>query len=153
MRHMLAVAVLLVAATTAAANPLENPALQHLPLTVLPDTLAYCQRPSGTPIPSWATTAKGPKIYVEFADESSVLVKAAAAPSTADCIRDFRAIRLDPVVEDVTGIIATLSGVLARANVSVYVLSTRNTDYFMVHAPDLEHAIAVLKEAGHHISS
>jgi hypothetical protein len=34
-----------------AQDPLQNPALGHLPLTLLPDTLAYCQLDRETPRP------------------------------------------------------------------------------------------------------
>ena len=153
MGSVLPVSLLLLTARLLAPAPLKNPALQHLPLTVLPDTLAYCLLPAGAPVPAWAAEGKGPRVVVEFLDERSVLTSAASAPASADCVRDFRPIRLDPLSDDITGVIATLSGVLARANVSIYVVSTRTTDYFLVHSPDLTRAVDALRKAGHRVKA
>jgi uncharacterized protein len=83
--------------------------------------------------------------------EHSVLTLAHVAPQSADCVRDFRPLRLDPLPTDITMIIATLSTVLARANISIYVISTRETDVFMVHVPDVERAVTALRAAGHRV--
>jgi hypothetical protein len=37
---------------------------------------------------------------------------------------------------------------LAEASISIFVISTYDTDYLMVKAADLEQAIAVLEQAG-----
>ena len=48
-----------------------------------------------------------------------------------------------------TSIISNISGILAEANVSIFVISTYNTDYFMVKEENVEMAVLYLEESGH----
>jgi hypothetical protein len=50
------------------------------------------------------------------------------------------------------GVLADLSCTLARAAISVFVISTYETDYVFVRARDLERAVVVLRECGHLVS-
>jgi hypothetical protein len=47
------------------------------------------------------------------------------------------------------GIISKISAILADANISVFVLSTYNTDYIMIKEKNAENAIRVLRENGY----
>jgi hypothetical protein len=47
------------------------------------------------------------------------------------------------------GILAALSAVLAAASISLFVVSTYDTDYLFVRDEDLNRAVAVLHAAGH----
>lgn len=49
------------------------------------------------------------------------------------------------------GVLASLAGSLAEAGISIFVVSTFDTDYLMVREADLERVIAVLGEAGHEV--
>ena len=151
MRSLLVTLLLFLPIAAHGQDPLDNPALAHLPLTLTGDTLAYCQLPRDAATPSWAAALSDLTVEVRTPSEHSVLALAHGVPGTADCIRDFRPLRLDPLDEDITGVIATLSRVLARANVSIYVVSTRMTDVFLVHLPDVERAVDALRKAGHRV--
>jgi len=48
-----------------------------------------------------------------------------------------------------TGILASLTGPLAEAGVSIFSVSTYDTDYLLVAEHDLERGIAALERAGH----
>jgi hypothetical protein len=50
------------------------------------------------------------------------------------------------------GIIAGLSGTLADAGVSIFALSTYDTDYVMVKQSDFERAAAALRQAGYEVT-
>jgi uncharacterized protein len=47
------------------------------------------------------------------------------------------------------GVIADISRALAEAKVSIFTVSTYNTDYVLVKTADLEAAISALRHAGH----
>ena len=47
--------------------------------------------------------------------------------------------------------LATLSGALAQAGISLFALSTFDTDYLMVKEKDLAETIDVLTAAGHEV--
>jgi len=50
-----------------------------------------------------------------------------------------------------TGIMAALAGALAAAGVSLFALSTYNTDHLLVKGEDLDRAVNALREAGHDV--
>ncbi len=56
---------------------------------------------------------------------------------------------MGPLDFALTGILADLTGVLAEAQVSVFALSTYDTDWVLVRARDLAHALTALKAAGY----
>jgi hypothetical protein len=49
------------------------------------------------------------------------------------------------------GILAQFSTILAGAGVSIFVLSTYNTDYILIKNEQLEKAVATLQQAGHKV--
>ena len=51
----------------------------------------------------------------------------------------------------VVGILASLAGPLADAGISVFAISTFDTDYLLVKAEDLERTIDILRRQGHTI--
>lgn len=65
---------------------------------------------------------------------------------------DWRALEVaGPLDFAMIGVIAELTAPLADVDVSVFVVSTYDTDYILVHAAALERAIAGLRDAGHHV--
>ncbi len=48
-----------------------------------------------------------------------------------------------------TGILAGIAGVLAAAEISIFALSTYDTDYILVKQTDLQNAITELRQAGY----
>ncbi|MGH3492416.1 MAG: ACT domain-containing protein [Sciscionella sp.] len=56
-----------------------------------------------------------------------------------------------PLEFTLTGIMASLSGSLAAAGVTLFALSTFDTDHILVREEDLDRAISALSEAGHEV--
>lgn len=48
-----------------------------------------------------------------------------------------------------TGILADITAALARANISIFALSTFDTDYILVKAEKISQAVDLLRNAGH----
>jgi hypothetical protein len=48
-----------------------------------------------------------------------------------------------------TGILASLAGPLASSGVSIFVVSTYDTDYLMLQERDLDRGVDALARAGH----
>lgn len=57
-----------------------------------------------------------------------------------------------PLEFSLVGVLAALSGPLARAGVSLFAISTYDTDYLLVGKDDLPAAVAALSEAGHAVA-
>ncbi len=49
------------------------------------------------------------------------------------------------------GVLSSLSGILARNQVSIFVVSTYNTDYLLIKAEQFENAMYILTEAGYDV--
>ena len=67
---------------------------------------------------------------------------------------DWRVIKIvGPLDFSLTGILAAVAEQLAREKISIFALSTFDTDYFLVREEKLAEARRVLQEAGHHFIS
>ena len=56
-----------------------------------------------------------------------------------------------PLPFDQVGVLASLARPLAEAGVSIFAISTYDTDYLLVRKIELEAAIASLRSAGHRV--
>ena len=54
-----------------------------------------------------------------------------------------------PLDFNLTGILAGISDILAQANISIFVISTFDTDYILVRSQDLPSAKTKLRQAGY----
>lgn len=75
-------------------------------------------------------------------------------PSDVKHDRGWRCLKLvGPLDLNLTGVLASVLQPLADADVSIFALSTFDTDYVLVRGAQLEKATAALREAGHHVAS
>jgi uncharacterized protein len=83
-------------------------------------------------------------------EEVSGVCEESSLPVHATAQRGRRLLRVKgPLDFALTGILASLTGPLAEAGVSIFSISTYDTDYLLVAEHDLERGIAALKRAGH----
>ena len=125
-----------------------------VPLEVLGDRLAVCRTDKDRPLPTWAKASAGEFISVtRTRDELSIILSDQRAPAKARCERDWRLLMVKgPLDFTQVGIIAGLSGTLANAGISIFALSTYDTDYIMVKQADLDRALSALREAGYPVN-
>ena len=125
----------------------------HLRLEVLADTLAVCRLPADAPVPPWAS---GPSRFLTVSrtsEELSITAVQASVPPELRCERDYRALRVKgPLPLDLIGVLAAIADPLAAAGLSIFAISTFDTDYVLVKARDLEPAVTALERAGHQVS-
>jgi len=125
----------------------------RLPLELLPDTLAICRLDAGAPVPSWAAQPSSFLTVSRTADELSITTLQSTVPAEVLCERDYRALRVrGPLPLDLVGILAAIADPLAAAGMSIFAISTYDTDYVLVKARELERALEVLRRAGHQIT-
>lgn len=124
-------------------------------MVVLGDTLAICRLDSRQPLPPWTEPGEGQFFSAtRTADELSIILADSRAPTAARCERGWRLLKVQgPLDFNLVGIIAGLSGTLADAGVSIFAMSTYDTDYFMVKQADLDRAVAALRRAGYNITA
>ncbi len=72
------------------------------------------------------------------------------APRGARVEDGWCALKLEgPIPFEEAGVLSTLAGTLARAGLSLFALSTFDTDYVLVRESDLGAALAALRAAGY----
>ncbi len=73
-----------------------------------------------------------------------------AAPDGSRVEPGWRALSLvGPLDFAMVGVIAPLAALLAEAGISVFVVSTFDTDHLLVRAEAFDRAVSVLRSAGH----
>jgi hypothetical protein len=81
-----------------------------------------------------------------------VVLPEAEAPAGGQIEPGWRALKVaGPLDFSLTGILATLAAPLAAAKISLFSISTYDTDYVLVREADLERAKAALRIAGHRV--
>jgi hypothetical protein len=127
----------------------------QLALLVLPDLVAICKLSPNDPFPIWASTGQFISI-TRTADELSIVCCQDAVPEGVVCERDWRRLRVAGAMPfSVVGVLASLTTPLVEATISIFAISTFDTDYLLVKAEKLDEAVATLRQAGHsvHFSS
>jgi hypothetical protein len=86
-------------------------------------------------------------------DELSLVVPEAFAPDGAAIEAGWRALRVAGTLDfSLTGVLASLAAPLAQAGVSIFAVSTYDTDYLLVRESGLAAALVALRGAGHTIT-
>jgi len=122
-----------------------------LRLLVLGERLAVCRLdPPATP-PPWATASQFYSV-TRTPDELSVVCPEHAVPDGVTREGGWRAFKLDGTFDfEQVGVLASVAVPLAQASVSIFAVSTFDTDYVLVKGSQLETAIAALSEHGHEV--
>jgi uncharacterized protein len=127
----------------------ENVIDAALHLRLLETRLAVCRFNPGEGLPEWATRG-GFFSITRTAEELSVVCPEVLVPQGVHAEDGWRAFRVAGTMDfSVVGVLAALSVPLARAGVSLFALSTFDTDYLLVKERNLEQAIIALTNEGH----
>ncbi len=118
-------------------------------IAVLPETLAVCRLPASERIPSWALELhEGFVSITRTAGELSIVCPEAAVPPDTQVQEGWRALALPgPIPFEQTGVLASIATPLAAAGISIFAVSTYDTDYVLVRASDVERALEALQPA------
>lgn len=120
-------------------------------LHVLSGSLAVCRLPADAPVPAWASAGALVSI-TRTADELSVVCAEEDVPNEVRAERGWRALKVvGPLDFALTGVLAALAVPLAEAGISIFALSTFDTDFVLVREGDLDRAMAALERAGHRV--
>lgn len=124
---------------------------RRLALTLLSETLAVCRLAPEAPLPPWATV-EGFLSVTRTAEELSVVTAESQVPPHVECERSLRALKAEGSFDfSQVGILVAILNPLAEAGISIFAVSTYDTDYVLVREPELAPALAVLRAAGHSI--
>jgi len=120
-------------------------------LEVLNERLAVSRLDVGAPIPHWATEGRFFVVSRTY-EELSIVCDQDVVPADVRAERDWSCIQVrGPLAFAEVGILAALANILATANISIFAISTFDTDYLLVQRRDQERATASLRDAGHEV--
>jgi hypothetical protein len=100
-------------------------------------------------VPAWAL--EGALFSVTRTDdELSVVCQEQRVPEGVRAEKDWVALKLEgPFPFSMTGVLASFLQPLAQARISIFAISTFDTDYVLIKQQDAERAVEVLALAGH----
>jgi len=132
-------------------HKLEAMTTPILSLEILSDELAICRLPVDSAVPNWAWTGELTSITCTD-DELSLVCAADSVPADVRHTSDWRALKIrGPLDFSLVGILAGLAGVLAAAEISIFAISTYDTDFILVRGNQLESAVDALHAAGYEL--
>ena len=122
---------------------------RKLALSVLRKTFVICKLPADAPVPTWATQGKFFSI-TRTSEELSVVAEADVVPENLRGDMTWRAMKAHgPFAFSEVGVLAALVAPLAEDGISVFAISTFDTDYLFTGETQLQAAGAALRQAGH----
>ncbi len=122
---------------------------RRLTIDLLPGAFGVAHLPPDSQVPTWAEGADFVCV-TNTPTELSIVCADAAIPSGVETQRGFRCFRvLGPLDFAEVGILASVTSALAQAGISIFAVSTFETDYLFVRGRDIEAAISALTAAGH----
>ena len=116
-------------------------------LSILPEKFAICYFDKNTPIPSWALEEDFFSI-TKTSDELSIVFPQEKIPGGVFANKNWRAFKLEDIKEylHVAGIIGFLSQPLADKDVSIFNISTFQTNYILVEEKNFDKAKNILSK-------
>lgn len=120
-------------------------------LQILPQIFAVCQLQSTVQL-----ELQMPVYFLsKTAEEISLVCPQADVPAEVlQCERDWRTLKICGTLDfGLVGILAKISSLLAEAGISIFAVSTYNTDYLLIKAAYLNQAVDVLSTNGYHITA
>jgi hypothetical protein len=117
-------------------------------LFLLDDLFAIAKLSSSEPLPLWILNGKFFSI-TKTEDELSVVCEQSLLPKEFKAEKDWRILKVQgPLDFALTGILSSISKPLADSKISIFAVSTYETDYVLIKAGDLKNAILALKSVG-----
>jgi len=124
--------------------------MQPQKLSIMKDTLAICRLDKDARLPQWAL---GSSFYscTRTDSELSIVCSQDDVPANVLCERGWRCLKVEgPLDFSLTGILSSLAAPLSAGGISIFAISTYDTDYLLVKEEQLDSAIRTLQQYGHH---
>jgi len=125
-----------------------------LKMRLLEETYGVCRLDKSEPVPAWAGSGGGFLSVTRTEDELSVVCVQGSIPGDVKCERGWRIIKvLGPLDFSMVGILASISAALAGKGISIFAVSTYDTDYILVKEGDVCGAVEALRGEGFEITA
>jgi len=125
--------------------------MKKLNLSLLPHKYAVCQLHPDKHIPYWSLLGDFVSL-TRTHEELSIVCQQDNVPDDIEAERGWRCLQVQGAFDfSATGVHASLAIPLAEAEISVLAIATYATDYLLIKEQNVERALQVLEQAGHHI--
>lgn len=115
-----------------------------LTMKLLTGKYGVCRLDKTDLIPEWAKNSNFFSI-TKTLDELSIVCVQDNIPNNIKCEKDWRILKIEgPLDFSLTGILAPISTILAQKGISIFAVSTYDTDYILVKDKDIDNAILAL---------
>lgn len=117
-------------------------------LRALPSLFAVCRLEPGSELPAWAMAGSFYSV-TKTSDELSIVCDQSLVPSGTKAETGWRGFRVTGTLDfSLTGILSSIAGPLANARISLFALSSYDTDFVLIKGTDWENGVRVLRAAG-----
>lgn len=117
---------------------------RQLTMKLLNKTYGVCRLGKEASIPKWALESEFFSI-TKTEDELSVVCEMNTIPEEMICERNWRILKIvGPLDFALIGILASISSLLADSGISIFAVSTYDTDYILIKDKDVEQGVEAL---------
>jgi hypothetical protein len=121
-------------------------------LTVLKQKYSIYKFKKGSVLPEWVYSSEFCSVTRTNEEISVVTVQTDNLSDWVAFSKDWRIFKIEgPLDFSLIGVIADISAILKEAKVSVFIISTYDTDYILIKDKDLNASIASLQKQGYNI--
>ena len=115
-----------------------------LTMKLLKEKYGVCRLDKNELIPKWAQNSDFFSI-TKTCDELSIVCIQDDIPNNILCEKDWRILKIEgPLDFSLIGILASISTILAQSGISIFAISTYDTDYILVKNKNIGDAIQAL---------
>ncbi len=115
-----------------------------LTMKLLNEKFGVCRLNKNELIPEWVKNSNFYSI-TKTSDELSIVCSQDSIPSNIKCEKDWRTLKVEgPLDFSLIGIISSISTILALKRISIFAVSTYDTDYILVKNKDIDNVILAL---------
>jgi len=124
-----------------------------LTMKLLKERFGVCRLNNNELIPEWAKNSSFYSI-TKTLDELSIVCSQESIPGNIKCEKDWRILKIEgPLVFSLIGILSSISTILAQKQISIFAISTYDTDYILVKDKDIDNAVNALSNENYEIVS
>lgn len=118
-----------------------------LTMKLLKERYGVCRLDKTELILEWAQNGEFFSI-TRTSDELSIVCIEDSIPNDIKCEKDWRILKVEgPLDFSLIGILASISTILAQKGISIFAISTYDTDYILVKNKDIDNAVeSLIKE-------
>lgn len=117
-----------------------------LTMKLLKEKYGVCRLDKTESIPEWAKNSSFFSI-TKTEDELSIVCCEDNIPKHIKCEKDWRVLKIEgPLDFSLIGILSSISTILAQNGISIFAISTFDTDYILVKNKDINNTVGALEK-------